>query len=1066
MALKGSRQQISDFFEIDEALIDNSSDLIQVFTLDEIPVFFNKAWKKTFKYAEDEIPQLLLRDIIHPDYAFKTFEYIRRTIDGEDLGAFDTVLLSREGDDVYVHGRIYCNFRDGTPVACTGVFRDQTEKIKAQRLQKLYYNIAKLGSRAESLEVLLEKIHDHLKESIGAENFYMAQLDQKRGVFNYPYYVDEVFGGKVIDYQRGVGTGLIEYALTRKSPVFLHERDIMKLAKEGKANPLGPVPKMWLGAPVSVANQVEGLIVIKSHTQHLKYTLGDLELLDFIASQVGLLIERRRRIDEVSENRAKLNSIFDSGSHLIWSISKQRGLTSFNKNYANAIEALYGQEPEIDPDGMKPRLLLSAPEHHSLVSDRYDKAFKGETQHFETRHTDKNDQLVWREIFLNPIFLPNGSIEEVSGISHDITDKKQATLALQESEEQFRDIFESFQDLYIRIDLKGKLKLVSPSITEMAGYSQKEVIGKDVRKFFETSIDLRSLIDDLLKEGKISNFEANIRRKDGTTFPSLANIRVIEGEDSEAIEIDGVVRDITVLKKASTELIQAKELAERSLRVKENFLANMSHEIRTPMNGVIAMIDLMKRTTLDDVQQEYVQTISKSSKILLNILNDILDLSKLEAGKMELRPDPIKLSDSVEKIYFLFRQQAESKGINIKWDIAENVPDFIIADETRLIQVLSNLTSNSIKFTNKGDISISVTKERSKGKDLFLRFEVRDTGIGISPENIKVLFQDFTQIQNAITKSYGGTGLGLSISKALCKIMGGKIGVNSKLGDGSAFWFTIKTQETSEVAIEEEDASDTVGPVFADQKPHILLVDDNSVNLKVAKIILENSGCTVVTAENGVEAIECVKSEKPFQVILMDIQMPVMDGMSATRELKKMYGDNLPPIVAMTAFSMEDDKKLFLKVGMDEYLSKPITPVKLIKKLRQIFDNKAELEIEEELSPEETQIIDQGVVDQLRALGGDEMLDDMFQDFIGETDLALETCKAAVKKRDYIQILSILHSIKGTSATIGIQRLSEAARVLESELKGKKYKELESGFTHLIGSYDEFKKHLAQKEKK
>jgi hypothetical protein len=344
-----------------------------------------------------------------------------------------------------------------------------------------------------------------------------------------------------------------------------------------------------------------------------------------------------------------------------------------------------------------------------------------------------------------------------------------------ESEEKFRNIFESFQDIYFRCNLQGILNLVSPSVEEVLGYTPKEVLGKNIAGFFISKNSINTLIKQLFEKERVRNFEGAVKTKEGQEIQFLCNIRLIKNQ-GKPTEIEGVARDITSIKKANQELKNAKDLAERSLRIKERFLANMSHEIRTPMNGIIGMIELLGSTILDQEQSEYVRTLSKSSDNLLNILNDILDLSKIEAGKMELRKDPFNLMHTVERVYELYSQQAHQNQTNLYYHLSDNLPEYISGDETRIMQVISNLTSNAIKFSDKkGNINIHVKLQEEHEDGYTFKIAVKDAGIGIHPKDQKKLFKSFSQIDNSEKKQFGGTGLGLAISRELVRNMGGEI---------------------------------------------------------------------------------------------------------------------------------------------------------------------------------------------------------------------------------------------------------------------------------------------------
>lgn len=927
--------------------------------------------------------------------------------------------------------------------------------------QRLYNGIANLSIDSHNLENLIEQIHKLLRVEIGAENFQVGLKVEGEDQLRFPYYYDELIGGKLEAYRRNFRKGLTEYSFLAQEPIMLEEEEINQLVEEGGLRLSGPVPKIWLGVPLRIEKRIIGVIAVKSHEEGKHFNLSHLELLDFISGQVALVIERRRFEDEIKESRAKLNAIFESSSHLIWSVNKKRGLTSFNQNYANAIVEFYDQNPQIDPEGKDDRLMLSDPDIHRFVDSMYLAAFSGKEQHYEIKFTLPNGKIIWRETYLNPIFLPDGSIEEVAGIAHDVTQKKYAELELQKNEEKFRNIFESFQDIYFRTDLKGVIEMVSPSVYEITGFMAKEIVGRPITDFFKAQSSVTGMVRELKKIGRLRNFEASILKKDSSPMIGLANIKVLFDNSLNPVAFEGVVRDITFLKQASEQMQDAKEMAERSLKVKENFLANMSHEIRTPMNGIIAMIDLLNETKLDQEQEEFVSTIKSSSNILLIILNDILDLSKLEAGKMKLDLTPLNLRDTVGMVQSLFLQQANNKKIALNTVFPEGLPDNIEADETRLMQILSNLVSNAIKFTEKGEVSISVERIERQDAELEFKFNITDTGIGIAQENIDKLFQNFHQLDNSVRKSYAGTGLGLAISKELVRLMEGEIGVSSQKGQGSVFWFTMKAKAVDyEVLRKKQNIKSINANHFEGQHPEILLIDDNDVNRKVGTIILEKAGCKVTTAENGLLAIEAVKKKADYDVIFMDIQMPEMDGVTATKEIKKLKLANLPPIVAMTAYSMKEDEERFLSSGMDGYLPKPITAQSLLGKVYEVISGElANLptdRTENEVTLE-VPILNTDVVDQLISLGGVEMLKEMYVDYITEISELLKESRNNIEIKNYNVILGNLHSIKGTSGTLGVMKVSQIAASIEKDLKAKEYTSFVEDFNQLEASFEEFK---------
>jgi hypothetical protein len=1068
LALRRSNEALQDLF-------DNSNDLIFISSTQGDLLFVNRAFKNKIGYTNEELSQLNVKDLIHESAKKSTYRKVLDVLKGETESKIKTILMSRKGKLIYLEGSVNIRFEQGNPVAVRGIMYDITDKIRAEKAQTLYYSIGNLTVKSKNLDQLYHTIHHELGKVIDVRNFYIKLYNETKTEILFPYYTDEARDQEAKIRRRRAGMGLTDYVMKREKALFLYEEEISGLLHQGKIKLFGPLPKIWIGVPLKFENEVIGLISVKCYRSRSTYNSSDLELLDFISGQIALAIQRKRNEEQLSNQTARLEAIFESSTHMMWSINRKYQLTSHNTNYLNSLHQQYELQAQPNSSLLNLREKLIKSDLYEFWEEKYRLAFKGEMQHFELKDKLQDNVYRWREVYLNPIRLEDGSIEEVSAISHDITEKKLSEIAMVESENKFRNIFESFQDIYYHTDLEGVVTLISPSIQEITGYPPEEILGKSIANIVLEKRNLSTLIEDLTREKRIKNFEITLKTKDGKLIQSISNIRLVYDDEDNPMGIEGVVRDITELKKATEEVLRAKEIAEHSLAVKESFLANMSHEIRTPMNGVIGMIDLMMDTPLSEEQYGYMHTIKKSSETLLHILNDILDLSKIEAGKMKLHTRPIDLRITLEKIYTLFMSQASRKGTELHYFIDESIPESLEIDETRLLQIIANLTSNAIKFTEKGHIWLRIFMEGQRKDKVKLKIEVQDSGIGIGSENVKLLFHTFSQLDNSSSKSYSGTGLGLAISKELTQLMKGKIGVKSKVGEGSTFWMVIESKISNESPVNQETFSPdfSSGNHFGDIIPRVLIVDDNAVNRKVAGEILRKAGCVIELASSGQECLYKIKNQEPHQaydLIFMDIQMPDLDGVETTYQLRQIPKIKLPPIIAMTAYSMQEDREKFLSKGLDDYVAKPIKAQTLIKKVQEylLAPEKEEIEKKTNLKGKLTKksntteidkvsILDMKVLDQLAKYGGKELIKESLKEFEDDTNEILKECEKGLRKKDWDLLRLCLHTLKGNAGTLGVKKVAEQATQIEKSLKTGNYPKIEADFETLAKYFAEFR---------
>jgi len=497
-------------------------------------------------------------------------------------------------------------------------------------------------------------------------------------------------------------------------------------------------------------------------------------------------------------------------------------------------------------------------------------------------------------------------------------------------------IVTSARDAILTIDASGRIVSWNRSARELFEYD----CNGDGRPSFGSLLAPGSKADALVErtddpsdEQKPELVEIEAITSSGRAFPaemSLSSWRTENGEYRTAI-----LRDSTERHRVEAALQEAVRSAKKAARIKSDFLANMSHEIRTPLNGVVGMAELLQETKLDPDQSRFVETIVSSGDVLLALINDILDLSKIEAGMIELELANFDIRSLIGEITDLLGVRIGSRDLMLSHDLDPAICEFVQGDSIRLRQILTNLAGNAIKFTERGEVAIRGVLVSETADSVEVRFEVRDTGIGIALEDQHRLFDAFTQQDTSTTRRFGGTGLGLSISKNLVKLMGGEIGVESVLGEGATFWFTVllgkvrpgtQTVDGSDSTVAEPSVAADSATERKCSNARVLLVEDNAVNCLVGVNMLKKLGVDVETAENGREAVDKIAGqERDFALILMDWQMPEMNGLEATRKIRASEaGDRNIPIIALTANALRGDREECFEAGMSDYLTKPL----------------------------------------------------------------------------------------------------------------------------------------------
>ncbi len=774
------------------------------------------------------------------------------------------------------------------------------------------------------------------------------------------------------------------------------------------------------------------------------------------------ITQRKRTEEALHESENRFRNMADCCPSLLWVTDAEGGNQFINRMYREFTGA--SQE---EVEGCKWRLLIH-PEDAAEYVGAFENAVR-EHAPFRAEARIRRADGEWRLTgsYAAPRLSPGGTYLGHVGLTADITERKQAEQAIRTSEEKFRQLTENIHEVFWMMPpTADQMLYVSPVYEQVWGRTCESLYQNPMSWSQAIHPDDRESAHALFArqiQGESVESEYRIRTPSGEEKWIRDRAFPIRGETGELLRVVGIAEDITEAKHYEEDLIQAWEGADAANRAKSRFLANMSHEIRTPMNGVIGMLQLLLATSLTSEQHRFVTVAQNSGRTLLALIDDILDLSKIEARKITLEKLSFNLRQTVEDVVQLLRVQATGKGLDLGARLAPEIPWLLAGDAHRLRQVLTNLAGNAIKFTERGQVTLDAKLDGQREGKVTVRFAITDTGIGIRPEQATLLFSPFTQADASTTRKYGGTGLGLAICKQLVEMMGGTIGVESREGQGSTFWFTAvfdlapargPTASTEGV----DERSVAPGGTAGNNSPavRILVAEDNAINREVALAQLHKLGYQADAVPNGAAAVQALE-RGGYHLVLMDCEMPVMDGYQATRMIRGSKRPDIP-IIAVTADAMSGDRDRCLSEGMNDYLSKPVE-LELLAQVLAKWLPRDHVESGPSRDTPAKPAFDEEAL--LRRLMGDRKLAGIvLKGFLQDAPSQFENLRRQLQDADASGARSQAHMLKGAAATVAAEDLQAIALAMETAGRAGDLNHCEELLPYAIHEFERFKSAL------
>jgi PAS domain S-box-containing protein len=809
-----------------------------------------------------------------------------------------------------------------------GFIIDISNRKKKEKIQKILLNLSKKSFANIGLKEYLELIHNELKQIMKADNFYVALYDKTTDKYSLPYYLD-LFENYDSYSSVHLNNTLTDLVRKLKKGLFVTEAIEKKIHEKYQISVSGKPSPIWLGVPLidSSNDEAIGVLALKDYKDEKAYDKEDFNTLEIIASNLGLFIERVKNQENLrlakiaaEEGENKYKSLFYDNNSVILLVDPFTGnIVDANKSACDYYGYSYQQLTALKIQQIN---TLS----DKKVKEEMQKSLNKISKHFNFKHQLASGEIRDVEVYSGNVNVAGNKL--LYSIVHDITKRKVA-------EEKVLKLTTSIEQSPISViitDLEGVIEYVNPYYSELTGYDIKELLGNNPRivsSNMQSKQFYKELWDTILVGNKWQGEFCN-KKKNGEHFWERAIISPIKNKNGIITNFVSIKEDITERKKMIDELIFAKEKAEESDRLKSAFLANMSHEIRTPMNGILGFTSLLLEPELsDETKENYVQIIHQSGERMLNTVTDIIEISKIEAGITEVKNSIINLNEVLNSILNFFKPQAQEKGLILNSKISAQKSDFtIFTDKGKFESIFTNLIKNAIKYSDKGEISVRYIINNE-----FIEFCVDDDGIGVPENRQSAIFNRFEQADIEDTRVFEGSGLGLAIAKSYVEMLGGKIWVESVEGKGSQFYFSIPFLPVVKETTFTSKIVPTNNKLKRLSQINILIVEDDDASATFLKIILKNITHKIIHAQTGEQAIEECKTNVDFDIILMDIKMPGIDGFETTKRIREFNKKII--IIAQTAYAMLGDKEKAISSGCNDYITKPIKKNEILNKIEE-----------------------------------------------------------------------------------------------------------------------------------